>query len=94
MTDHDVRIRELESINERLCDLLIRETDKLHLLVDLLENALFAGQSCGTHSPCSVGHKVRVALNSVLDPGISAPSCSCPSGDGSLRHPCRVHPSN
>jgi hypothetical protein len=35
-----------------------------------------------------------VAANDNSDPQASEAVCSCPTGDGPLRHPCAVHPTN
>lgn len=52
------------------------------------------GKKHSTHFARSTADEIAAALNKSAAPHPSeAPTCTCPSGDGSLRWPCPVHPS-
>lgn len=56
----------------------------------LKDECAATGQTCsyGPHGP----HGERQCKYCGAAPQASEAECSCPSGDGSLRHPCAVHP--
>lgn len=57
------------------------------------ERALFALKHIGTWAGIGAGMKTHKEVREYAKHNAHAGApCSCPSGDGSLRHPCAVHP--
>ncbi|MCH2341488.1 hypothetical protein ACGFZ7_16310 [Pseudomonas sp. NPDC047963] len=53
-------------------------------------------QADDTANPHHLAEWIESVANGTLDTALAAPrrmACTCPSGDGSLRHPCPAHPS-
>lgn len=67
-------------------------TDLLHAAASAIEDLLTTKDRAGAGVWFDLPFRLRSAANA--QPAPAAPVCTCPSGDGSLRWPCPVHPGN
>ncbi|MFP9649409.1 DUF551 domain-containing protein [Klebsiella pneumoniae] len=66
--------------------------DLLHTAASAIEDLLTTKDRMGVYVCFDLPFRLRSAANA--QPAPAAPVCTCPSGDGSLRWPCPVHPGN
>ncbi|WP_370447911.1 DUF551 domain-containing protein [Klebsiella quasipneumoniae] len=66
--------------------------DLLHTAASAIEDLLTTKDRRGAGVWFDLPFRLRSAANA--QPAPVAPACTCPSGDGSLRWPCPVHPGN
>ncbi|WP_324687016.1 DUF551 domain-containing protein [Klebsiella pneumoniae] len=64
----------------------------LHTAASAIEDLLTTKDRMGVYVCFDLPFRLRSAANA--QPAPAAPVCTCPSGDGSLRWPCPVHPGN
>ncbi|MHB3941404.1 DUF551 domain-containing protein [Klebsiella pneumoniae] len=64
----------------------------LHAAASAIEDLLATKDRMGVYVCFDLPFRLRSAANA--QPAPAAPVCTCPSGDGSLRWPCPVHPGN
>ncbi|HGU6745528.1 TPA: DUF551 domain-containing protein [Klebsiella quasipneumoniae] len=64
----------------------------LHTAASAIEDLLTTKDRMGVYVCFDLPFRLRSAANA--QPAPVAPVCTCPSGDGSLRWPCPVHPGN
>lgn len=64
----------------------------LHTAASAIEDLLTTKDRMGVYVCFDLPFRLRSAANA--QPAPLAPVCTCPSGDGSLRWPCPVHPGN
>ncbi|HHO8399980.1 TPA: DUF551 domain-containing protein, partial [Klebsiella pneumoniae] len=64
----------------------------LHTAASAIEDLLATKDRMGVYVCFDLPFRLRSAANA--QPAPAAPVCTCPSGDGSLRWPCPVHPGN
>lgn len=64
----------------------------LHTSASAIEDLLTTKDRMGVYVCFDLPFRLRSAANA--QPAPAAPVCTCPSGDGSLRWPCPVHPGN
>ncbi|MFW7799831.1 DUF551 domain-containing protein [Klebsiella pneumoniae] len=64
----------------------------LHTAASAIEDLLTTKDRVGVYVCFDLPFRLRSAANA--QPAPAAPVCTCPSGDGSLRWPCPVHPGN
>ena len=66
--------------------------DLLHTAASAIEDLLTTKGRMGAYVWFDLPFRLRSAANA--QPAPVVPACTCPSGDGSLRWPCPVHPGN
>lgn len=64
----------------------------LHTAASAIEDLLTTKDRMGVYVCFDLPFRLRSAANA--QPAPVSPVCTCPSGDGSLRWPCPVHPGN
>ena len=77
---------------QQLAPAPVVSADLLHTAASAIEDLLTTKDRTGAGVWFDLPFRLRSAANA--QPAPAAPVCTCPSGDGSLRWPCPVHPGN